>query len=168
MDHPGGRRWSPLRSAARGRGIGVLGAAVAVAGALTNALGYVVPVLGARQLSAGDLGALATVLAIAAIAGVPGLGLQIAVAVHRARHPGAPAGRVGWLTAAVCAGAVVVLTPVAGALLDLPAAVTLSARGLHRRRWSWRGAGWASSRATSGSCGWRWAWRSWPSGGTAA
>ncbi len=111
---------------ARGRGIGVLGAAVAAAGALTNALGYVVPVLGARRLSAADLGALATVLAIAAIAGVPGLGLQIAVAVHRARHPGAPTGRVGWLTAAVCAAAVVVLTPIAGALLDLPAAVTLS------------------------------------------
>jgi O-antigen/teichoic acid export membrane protein len=111
---------------ARGRGIGVLGAAVAVAGALTNALGYLVPVLGARRLSAADLGALATVLAIAAIAGVPGLGLQIAVAVHRARHPGAPTGRVGWLTAAVCAAAVVVLTPIAGALLDLPAAVTLS------------------------------------------
>jgi O-antigen/teichoic acid export membrane protein len=111
---------------ARGRGIGVLGAAVAAAGALTNALGYVVPVLGARRLSAADLGALATVLAIAAIAGVPGLGLQIAVAVHRARHPGAPSGRVGWLTAAVCAAAVVALTPIAGALLDLPAAVTLS------------------------------------------
>jgi len=92
---------------------------------MTNAFGYLVPVLGARRLSAGDLGALATVLAIAAIAGVPGTGLQIAVAVHRARHPGAAAGRIGWLTAAVCAGAVALLAPVAGTLLDLPPAVTL-------------------------------------------
>jgi hypothetical protein len=112
-----------LRS--RGRRIGALGAAVAVAGALTNALGYLVPVLGARRLSAADLGALATVLAIAAIAGVPGLGLQIAVAVHRARHRGAATGRIACATAAVCAAAVVALTPVAGALLDLPAVVTL-------------------------------------------
>lgn len=105
---------------APGRRVGVAGAAVAAAGIATNAVAYLVPVLGARQLSAGDLGALATVTAIAAIAGVPGLGLQIAVAVHRARHPGATTGRVGWLTAAACAGAVVALTPVAGGLLDLP------------------------------------------------
>lgn len=113
----------------RSRRIGVLGAAVAVAGALSNALGYVVPVLGARQLNAGDLGALATVLAIAAIAGVPGLGLQIAVAVHRARHRGAATGRIPWVTAFVSAAAVVVLTPVAGALLDLPPVVTLLLAG---------------------------------------
>ncbi|WP_320064538.1 polysaccharide biosynthesis protein [Micromonospora sp. RTGN7] len=107
------------------RRIGMSGAAVAVAGALTNGLGYLVPVLGARQLGPGDLGALATVLAIAAIAGVPGVGLQIAVAIHRARTRGAASGRIGWLTAAVCAGAVVVLTPVLSALLDLSPAVTL-------------------------------------------
>ncbi|HEX2773413.1 MAG TPA: polysaccharide biosynthesis protein, partial [Micromonosporaceae bacterium] len=76
-------------------------------------------------LSAADLGALATVLAIAAIAGVPGLGLQIAVAIPRARRPGAATGRIAWVTAVMCGGAVVVLTPVAGALLDLPAEVTL-------------------------------------------
>jgi hypothetical protein len=105
------------------RRVGVAGAAVAVAGAVSSAAAYLVPVVGARQLSAGDLGALATVAAIASIAGVPGLGLQMAVAVHRARHPGAPAGRVGWLTAAACAAVVLALTPVAGALLDLPMAV---------------------------------------------
>jgi hypothetical protein len=114
----------PVTAASR-RQIGLAGLAVAVAGATTNAFGYLVPVLGARRLTAGDLGALATVLAIAAIASVPGTGLQIAVAVHRARHPGAAAGRIGWLTAAVCAGAVAVLAPVAGTLLDLPPAVTL-------------------------------------------
>jgi len=107
------------------RRIGVAGLAVAVAGATTNAFGYLVPVLGARRLSAGDLGALATVLAIAAIAGVPGTGLQIAVAVRRARHPGAAAGRIGWITAAGCAGAVALLAPLAGTLLDLPPTVTL-------------------------------------------
>ena len=111
------------------RRIGVPGVAVALAGAATNALGYLVPMLGARRLSAGDLGALATVLAIAAIAGVPGTGLQIAVAVHRARHPDAVTGRVGWLTAALCAGAVALLAPVAGPLLDLPPAVTLLLAG---------------------------------------
>jgi O-antigen/teichoic acid export membrane protein len=110
---------------ARARRIGVAGAAVAVAGAVNNALGYFVPVVGARQLSAADLGALATVLAIAAIASVPGFGLQIAVAVHRARRPGAATGRMAWLTAAAAAGAVAALTPFAAVLLDLPAPVTL-------------------------------------------
>ncbi|WP_246273994.1 lipopolysaccharide biosynthesis protein [Phytohabitans houttuyneae] len=109
--------------AIRRRRVGVAGAAVAVAGAVSSAAAYLVPVVGARQLSAGDLGALATVAAIGSIVGVPGLGLQIAVAVHRARHPDAPAGRVGWLTAAACAAVVVALTPVAGGLLDLPFAV---------------------------------------------
>jgi hypothetical protein len=112
----------PLRSRRR---VGLAGVAVAVAGAVTNALGYLVPVLGARRLSAADLGALATVLAIAAIAGVPGTGLQIAVAVRRARHPGTSARQAGRLTAAVCAGAVALLAPVAGPLLDLPPTVIL-------------------------------------------
>ena len=107
------------------RHVGYAGAAVLVAGAVTNVLGYLVTMLGARQLSAGDLGALATVLAIAAIVGVPGMGLQIAVAVHRARRPGAAAGRVSWPTAAGCAVAVALLAPAAGPLLDLSAAVIL-------------------------------------------
>jgi O-antigen/teichoic acid export membrane protein len=105
------------------RRVGMGAAAVALAGVATSAAAYLVPVLGARQLSAGDLGALAAVLSIAAIAGVPGLGLQIAVAVHRARHPGAATGSAGWLTAAACAGAVMALTPVASGLLDLPLTV---------------------------------------------
>lgn len=103
--------------------VGVAGAAVAVAGAATSGAGYLVPMVGARQLSAADLGALATVAAVAAIGGVPGLGLQIAVAVQRARNPHARAGRVGWLTAAACAAVVLALTPVAGPVLDLPVAV---------------------------------------------
>src|SRR5687767_10552762 len=98
--------------------IGLAGAAVAVAGAATNAFGYLVPVIGARQLDAADLSTLATVLAIAAIGSVPGLGLQIAVAVHRAKQPGAPSGRTPWLTAAVSGGAVVVLLPVRATVQD--------------------------------------------------
>ncbi len=46
-----------------GRRIAAAGAAVAIAGALTNALGYLVPVIGARQLTSADLSALATVSA---------------------------------------------------------------------------------------------------------
>ena len=123
MDHPSGRG-GPALSAPSRRSIGLSGAAVTIAGAITNAFGYVVPVLGARRLSAGDLGALATVLAIVAIASVPGTGLQIAMAVRRARHPGATAGRVATVTALVCGGAVLLLAPVAGPLLDLPPALT--------------------------------------------
>ncbi|MCY1136630.1 polysaccharide biosynthesis protein [Actinoplanes sp. Pm04-4] len=115
MDHASGRGGPTLKTR-----IGLSGAAVTVAGAVTNAFGYVVPVLGARRLSAAELGALATVLAIVAIASVPGTGLQIAMAVRRARHPGATAGRVALITALVCGGAVLLLTPVAGPLLDLP------------------------------------------------
>jgi hypothetical protein len=124
VDHPSGRAGSAVDVRSRRR-IGIAGTAVAVAGAVTNALGYLVPVLGARRLSAPDLGALATVLAIAAIAGVPGTGLQIAVAVHRARHPGAAAGRIGWLTAVVCAAVVASLAPVSESVLDLPPVVLL-------------------------------------------
>jgi O-antigen/teichoic acid export membrane protein len=106
-----------------GTRVGAAAATVWLAGLAANAVAYLVPVVGARQLSAGDLGALVTIAAIAAIAGVPGLGLQIAVAVHRARHPGAPAGRAAGQTAAASAVAVLALTPVAGPLLDLPVAV---------------------------------------------
>ncbi|MFC7534504.1 polysaccharide biosynthesis protein [Actinoplanes sp. GCM10030250] len=108
-----------------GRRIGLAGAAVALASAVTSAFGYVVPVLGARTLSAADLGALATVLAIVAIASVPGMGLQIAVAVQRAKNPGSTARHVGWITAAVCAGLVALLTPLAGPAFDLPPTVML-------------------------------------------
>ncbi|MEV6305694.1 polysaccharide biosynthesis protein [Actinoplanes sp. NPDC051861] len=108
-----------------GRVIGIGGAAVAVASAVSSGMGYVVPVLGARTLDAADLGALATVLAIVAIVTVPGMGLQIAVAVQRAKHPGSTARYVGWITAAACAALVALLTPFAGAAFDLPPTVML-------------------------------------------
>ncbi|HWS35956.1 MAG TPA: polysaccharide biosynthesis protein, partial [Actinoplanes sp.] len=92
---------------------------------MASALGYLVPVLGARTLPAADLGALATVLAIAGIVAVPSMGLQIAVAVRRAKQPGASAARAGWLTAVVCTVTVAVTAPIAGPSLDLPVTVIL-------------------------------------------
>ncbi|HEX5598889.1 MAG TPA: polysaccharide biosynthesis protein [Micromonosporaceae bacterium] len=103
--------------------LGASGAAVTVAAVLTNALAYLVPMLGARQLDAGDLSALATALGLAAIAGVPGLGLQLAIAVHHARHGRVPTGRVAAMTAALSAGALVVATPVLTMVLRLPAQI---------------------------------------------
>ncbi|MBO3743443.1 polysaccharide biosynthesis protein [Actinoplanes flavus] len=127
MDQAGGRGGTAVAAPAGGtaRRIGAGAAAVAIASAVASALGYLVPVLGARTLEASDLGALATVLAIAGIAAVPSMGLQIAVAVHRVRQPGAGAQRAGWLTAAVCTALVALLAPVAGPLLDVPATVIL-------------------------------------------
>ncbi|GAA1848849.1 polysaccharide biosynthesis protein [Asanoa iriomotensis] len=107
-------------ASARTKRIAKAGAAVAIAGALTNALGYLVPVIGARQLSSADLSALATMAGLAAIASVPGLGLQIAIAVHRARNGAASTTRISLITAAVGAGGLLVLTPVLVPLLDLP------------------------------------------------
>lgn len=97
--------------------MGAAGAAVTITTLLTNGLAYLVPVIGARQLSAADLSALATVLALGAIATVPGLGLQIAVAVHRARYGPTPATRLTLGTAAVTGLAVLAAAPLlAGAL----------------------------------------------------
>lgn len=108
-------------------GIGVAGLAVTAAGVLTNLLGYVVPLIGARRLSAADLSALATILAITAIAGVAGTGLQIAVAVHRARHGPSSVTRSALLTVLVIAGALVVALPIAVMVLHLPALATVLA-----------------------------------------
>ncbi|SDT58801.1 polysaccharide biosynthesis protein [Actinoplanes derwentensis] len=121
MDREGGRGGTVVTSANLRIGV----AAVAAASAVASALGYLVPVLGARTLQAADLGALATVLAIAGIIAVPSMGLQIAVAVHRAKQPGASAARAGWLTAAVCTVAVAATAPLAGPVFDLPAPVIL-------------------------------------------
>ncbi|MEU6077982.1 polysaccharide biosynthesis protein [Micromonospora sp. NPDC047074] len=117
------------RSTGRDAGVvrlGAAGAAVTVATMLTNALAYLVPVLGARRLAAAELGALATALALAAIAAVPGFGLQIAVAAHRARW-GATSGstRLALRTAALTAGVTALAAPVLSAALRLPVALTL-------------------------------------------
>ncbi|GAB3189341.1 hypothetical protein FHX75_121351 [Micromonospora palomenae] len=105
--------------------LGAAGAAVTVATTLSNALAYLVPVLGARRLDPADLGALATVLALGAIAAVPGFGLQIAVAVHRARRGPTPTARLALLTAGVTAGVTVAAAPLLTVLLRLPVALTL-------------------------------------------
>ncbi|WP_199562427.1 polysaccharide biosynthesis protein [Micromonospora deserti] len=105
--------------------LGAAGAAVTVATMLTNALAYLVPVLGARRLTAADLGALAAVLALAAIAAVPGFGLQIAVAAHRARWGPSGTGRLALRTAAVTAGVTGAAAPVLAVALRLPVALTL-------------------------------------------
>ncbi len=107
--------------------IGAAGIAVTAAGVLANLLAYVVPVVGARVLTPADLSALATLLAMTAIAGVAGTGLQIAVAVHRARYGPAPATRSALLTVAVTAGGLLVALPVAVLVLRLPALATVLA-----------------------------------------
>ncbi|SCE88361.1 Membrane protein involved in the export of O-antigen and teichoic acid [Micromonospora coriariae] len=101
----------------------VTGSAVMAAATLTNGLAYLVPMLGARHLTAADLGALATVQALVAIAGVAGAGLQTAVAVHRARHPHAPTARVTLTAAAVTGGTLVAAIPLIVTTVHLPVEV---------------------------------------------
>jgi hypothetical protein len=101
--------------------LGRAGAAVTVAAALSNLLGYLVPVLGARTLQRDSLGAIAAVMAILAISGVPGMGLQIAVAMAQSRRGEVPRlGKLTLLTAAAAAVALIALTPVLAAALRLP------------------------------------------------
>lgn len=109
------------------RSIGTAGLAVTGAGVLANGLAYIVPVIGARRLTAADLSVLATLLAMTAIAGVASAGLQIAVAVHRARNGPSPAGRSTVLTVLAVAGALAAVLPVAVILLRLPVPATLLA-----------------------------------------
>ncbi|MCO1596876.1 polysaccharide biosynthesis protein [Micromonospora sp. RHAY321] len=135
------RQDRPGRTGGRDTGLGAAGVAVTLAGVLVNGMAYLVPVLAARRLDPADLSALATALGLVAIAGVPGLGLQLAVAVHHARHGSSDTRRLTAVTAAVCAGTLVVATPLLVAALDLPvevptllavttAAVVLSSRSL--------------------------------------
>ncbi|MEV4280600.1 polysaccharide biosynthesis protein [Actinoplanes xinjiangensis] len=107
--------------------IGTAGLAVTVAGVLANGLAYIVPVVGARRLTAADFSVLATLLAMTAIVGVASTGLQIAVAVHRARNGPSPAGRSTLLTMAAVAGALLLVMPVAVVVLRLPVPATLLA-----------------------------------------
>ncbi|MET8548512.1 polysaccharide biosynthesis protein [Micromonospora zamorensis] len=125
----------------RNGGLGAAGVGVTLAGVLVNGLAYLVPVLAARRLDPADFSALATALGLVAIVSVPGLGLQLAVAVHHARHGTSDTRRLTAVTAAVCAGALIVATPLLVAALDLPvevpallavttAAIVLSSRSL--------------------------------------
>ncbi|MFG2011847.1 polysaccharide biosynthesis protein [Micromonospora sp. NPDC048868] len=103
--------------------LGAAGASVAVAAMVTNGLAYLVPMLGARHLAVEELSVLATVLALVAIVGVTGTGLQMAVAVHRARHPGAPTTRATLVTTAVTGVALVAAAPLLMITLRLSAQV---------------------------------------------
>ncbi|MGN9778667.1 polysaccharide biosynthesis protein [Micromonospora sp. H33] len=105
------------------RALGTAGLAVTAAGILGNGLAYVAPVLAARQLGAADLSALATALGLIAIASVPGFGLQLAVAVHHARHGPSATRRAALVTATLCAGALVAATPLLTTSLRLPVEV---------------------------------------------
>ncbi len=117
-----GRDWDRRGWAA---GIGAAGFAVTVAGLFVNGLAYVVPVLGARHLPPAELSALATLLALGAIGGVASTGLQIAVAVHRARHARAATTRPAVLTVLVTTALLAVVLPVAAIQLRLPAIAVL-------------------------------------------
>lgn len=117
--------------------------------------------------AAEGLSVLATVAALVAIAGVAGVGLQMAVAVHRARHPGAPTNRVTLVTTAVSAGAVVVAAPLMMTALRLSLTVVALVAGttvavVLAARWLGELQGSSASSASRG----RWAWS--PPGGTAA
>jgi O-antigen/teichoic acid export membrane protein len=105
--------------------VGMAAAVVGLSGVAVNGLAYAVPLLGARILSPGDLGALAAALALGSIGSVAGLGLQTAVAVHRARHGTVRAGRVTVATAALVAGAMLVTAPLVAAALHLSFLVPL-------------------------------------------
>nr|MDT0659976.1 polysaccharide biosynthesis protein [Micromonospora sp. DSM 115978] len=108
---------------ATARRLGAVGAAVTVSSVLVNLLAYLVPMIGARALPAAELGALATALAVGAIAAVPGLGLQLAVAVHRARHGPTPTTRIALLTAGTAGGVLLVTAPALVVALRLPVAL---------------------------------------------
>ncbi|RZT81643.1 O-antigen/teichoic acid export membrane protein [Micromonospora violae] len=100
--------------------LGTAGISVTLAGILVNGLAYLVPVLAARRLDPADLSALAAALGLVAIVGVPGLGLQLAVAVHHARHGPSDTRRLTAVTAAVCAATLIAATPLLVTALDLP------------------------------------------------
>src|SRR5690606_38749014 len=98
------------------------GAVVAAATIAVNALGFVVPLLGARLLPPAEWSALASLLALAAVTAVVGVGLQTALAVRWAKHDSVRgAGWVSIFTAGATTGAVLVAVPVLTVTLDLPA-----------------------------------------------
>lgn len=101
--------------------LGRAGAAVSVAGVLANLLSYLVPLIGARTLDPDNLGAIAACMAILAITSVPGMGLQLAVAISRAKHGSTP-GLVRLVAISLAAAVVplLALTPVIASGLRLP------------------------------------------------
>ncbi|GLH97747.1 MATE family efflux transporter [Phytohabitans aurantiacus] len=113
-----------MASSTRAASLGRAGAVVTAANVVVNLAAYLVPLLGARYLTSDDLGALATAMALFAIATVPGVGLQtaIAVSVARGENP-ANLGRMSWTTATFCGVPLLLATPILVPVLDLPVAV---------------------------------------------
>nr|WP_091594099.1 oligosaccharide flippase family protein [Micromonospora krabiensis] len=109
----------PTRVSATRR-VALSGGAVLVAATLANGLAYLVPMLGARLLPVADLGALATAQALVTIAAVSGTGLQMAIAVHRARHPAASTTPIVRRTTIVTGVLLAAATPMVVTMLDLP------------------------------------------------
>jgi WD40 repeat protein/O-antigen/teichoic acid export membrane protein len=121
-----GRHRFPESVTTRRTGLLSAAAAVAVAGAVVNALGYVVPFFAARRLTPGDLSMLASVLGVGAVASVAGLGLQTAVAVKCARSAVVPGlGRVTAWTAGLTFAALTAGSPLIGVALHMPVVVPL-------------------------------------------
>ncbi|MCW6004084.1 polysaccharide biosynthesis protein [Micromonospora sp. CPCC 205371] len=113
-----------MASSTRAASLGRAGAVVTGANVVVNLAAYLVPVLGARYLTSDDLGALATAMALFAIATVPGMGLQTAIAVSVARGESpANLGRTSTTTALLCGAPLLLATPLLVAVLDLPLAV---------------------------------------------
>lgn len=105
------------------RGLATAAGAVTAAAALANVLAYFVPLIGARHLDPDGFSVLATIMAVCAIAAVPSLGLQTAVAVHQARHGVVPGlTRLSVLTAALTAVVLLAAAQPVSAALHLPAA----------------------------------------------
>src|SRR5689334_11063461 len=101
--------------------LGKAGAVVSVAAMMANLLAYLVPLVGARTLDPNSLGAIAACMAILAITSVPGMGLQLALAIQRARQGVAP--RITRPLVISLLAAIVpllALTPVLASALRLP------------------------------------------------
>jgi WD40 repeat protein/O-antigen/teichoic acid export membrane protein len=121
-----GRHRFPEPAVTRRTGLLSAAAAIAVAGAAVNALGYVVPFFAARRLTPSDLSMLASVLGVGAVASVAGLGLQTAVAVKCARSAAVPGlGRATAWTAGLALAALTAGSPVIALVLHMPVLVPL-------------------------------------------
>jgi O-antigen/teichoic acid export membrane protein len=97
------------------------GAVVAAATVAVNALAFVVPVLAARLLLPEELSALGSLLALAAVTSVVGVGLQTALAVRWAKHETVwGAGPVSLFAATATAGLLLVAVPLLSVTLELP------------------------------------------------
>jgi O-antigen/teichoic acid export membrane protein len=99
--------------------LGKAGAIVTIATTFGNGLAYLAPLLGARLLAPAEFSALATVLAICAIATVPGVALQTAIAVRVARGEAVAPVRLALVTSVISAAVLLLASPVLTSALYL-------------------------------------------------